>query len=133
MARNASAVKAVRRLVALSFEHLSVKSFSKALGTHNSKFIDSPGLNVAKETVFEYTISESLCLPQSGSKPSMAVSSVLAVFDELSTFGLMATDKTCRTGVSVRDTIASVFVYRCLMSIMVGSLICGNPSACILR
>mmetsp|Transcript_6093 Transcript_6093/g.9105 ORF Transcript_6093/g.9105 Transcript_6093/m.9105 type:complete len:323 (+) Transcript_6093:1734-2702(+) len=73
------------------------KSFSYFL-IQNGKF----RLHNAKENVsiFDYTVPAHLCHTHVGS--NFATSSILALFDEVSSYSLMMFDKTCRGGVSIQ-------------------------------
>ena len=99
------------RVIKLVHKHFTNKSFSYLLGTSSARLSDK---FVNNKVIFDYIIPNRFCRPvkptsdsvsttisNSSTKYVMTIGPIIALFDELSTFGFMYYDKTLRGGVSV--------------------------------
>jgi acyl-coenzyme A thioesterase PaaI-like protein len=90
--------KYVQKLVEIAMNEHGSRTFSHFF-LSNAKLISS---NRATGTLFSYTVPVNICKAVTGGKsPIFTTSTILALFDELSTYGLMLSDKVPRGGVSV--------------------------------
>ena len=87
------------RILNVVLNRKSVPSFSKLLGVSSV-----PASDLQQQRVkFNFKVPPNLCVVYNNHpKPQLALSAAIALFDELSTSGLVIKDRTCRPGVSVQ-------------------------------
>jgi hypothetical protein len=101
-----SGLKARKSLVSLCMNELKDRCFSKTLHSYSpwcELKVPAEEKNI-NHSSFTYKIPKNLCLLKGNTairKEAFAASSILAVFDELSTYSFMLADKNARSGVSV--------------------------------
>lgn len=99
-------INARKALVNLCMNELKDRCFSKTLHSY-SPWCELKAPIEGKNTnhsQFSYKVPKNLCILKGNSairKEAFAASSILAVFDELSTYSFMLADKNARSGVSV--------------------------------
>ena len=92
------------RFVQLAHKFFTDKSFSYVLGTRTATILPpSTSTALKNQHCFSYTIPKRLCrtFDNNASSPALTIGPIIALFDELSSFGFMAKDSNRRGGVSV--------------------------------
>ena len=86
------------RFVQLAHKFFTDKSFSYVLGTRTANIIPK---GLREPHCFAYKIPNRLCKLDDKSNSVLPIGPIMALFDELSSFGFMAKDESRRGGVSV--------------------------------